>query len=114
MAAIRVSQAMSPEVKVELPRLVPCGVTSNEVTRDNKVVRSAKDTVAQWNVRYLSRLSTCAHRHDRRSGTRHVRRLDELDWAHSIGRAARAGSDDGDALTDVAGPAERRRFFAWL
>src|ERR1700737_1435659 len=51
-AAIRVSQAMSPEVKVELPRLVPCGVTSNEVTRDNKVVRCAKDTVAQWNVRY--------------------------------------------------------------
>jgi hypothetical protein len=50
--AIRVSQAMSPEVKVELPRLAPCGVTSNEVTRDNKVVRCAKDTVAQWNVRY--------------------------------------------------------------
>jgi hypothetical protein len=43
------SQAMSPEVKVELPRLVPRGVASHEITRDHKVVRCAKDTLAQWN-----------------------------------------------------------------
>jgi hypothetical protein len=36
---IRVSQAMSPEVKVELARLIPCGVTYHEITRDRKIVR---------------------------------------------------------------------------
>jgi hypothetical protein len=46
------SLAMSPEVKVKLPRLVPRGVTSHEIARDHKVVRCAKDTVAQWNVCY--------------------------------------------------------------
>ena len=30
---------MSPEVKVELARLVPCGVTYHEITRDHKIVR---------------------------------------------------------------------------
>jgi len=30
---------MSPEVKVEFARFVPCGVTYDEITRDHKIVR---------------------------------------------------------------------------
>jgi hypothetical protein len=46
------SRALSPEGKVELSRLVPCGVTDHEITRDRDIVRCAKDTVAQWNFCY--------------------------------------------------------------
>src|SRR5262245_33047733 len=62
----------------------------------------------------LSRLGACTHRHDRRSGPRHVRRFDELDRAHSIGRLARACGDDRDALPSAAGHYHRGRFFAGL
>ena len=33
------SRAISPEVKVELARLVPCGVTYHKIKRDSKIVR---------------------------------------------------------------------------
>src|SRR5262249_1731033 len=46
------SQAMPPEVKVDLARLAPCGVAYHEITRDRKIVRRAKETVTQWNFRH--------------------------------------------------------------
>ena len=39
------SEATSPEIKVELARLVPRAVTNHEIIRDDKIVRRAKNTI---------------------------------------------------------------------
>src|SRR5215467_9828668 len=90
------------------------GVTGNWKCRPCRRRDVQDDGRGQPRTCALSRLGACTHRHDRRSGPRHVRRFDELDRAHSIGRFARACGDDRDALPSAAGPSHRGRFFAGL
>ena len=43
------SRSILPEIKVELARLVPCGVTHHKITRNSKIERQTKHIVAQGN-----------------------------------------------------------------
>lgn len=45
------SRSILPEIKVELARLVPCGVTHHKITRNRKIERQAEHAVAQGNFR---------------------------------------------------------------
>ena len=39
-------RSISPEIKVELARLVPCGVTHHKITRNREIKRQTKHAVA--------------------------------------------------------------------
>jgi hypothetical protein len=46
------SQAQSPEIKVELAGLMPWRITRHKISRDNKIIRCAKDAVTQRDLCY--------------------------------------------------------------
>jgi hypothetical protein len=46
------SQSISPEIRVEFARLVPCCVTHHKVTRNRKIKCQTKHAVAQGNFRH--------------------------------------------------------------
>ena len=46
------SRSISPEIKVELARLVPCGVTHHKIARNRKIKRQTKHAVAQGDFRH--------------------------------------------------------------
>jgi hypothetical protein len=51
-APMSFSLSIMPEIKVELPRLVPCGVTYHEIARNREIERRTKHAIAQGNFRH--------------------------------------------------------------
>src|SRR5262245_51214841 len=102
----RGSQALAPEGKIELARLLPCAAAQHEISRDRKVKRRAEDTVTQRNVR---------HRHPReRSAGETMGEVPEPmhDVAYRDGRSRQKptrGANEKNANADELGLPRMRR-----